>query len=106
VWMLLKKLSYLVFGNHWVLYNRKYLNLIINFVNVKNFVIVAINDLRYEAVFMFKYLCTYVYIYNLIRSCDWLYIYVPFRKQTLEWNYDLGISALKNVAFSANLSLI
>lgn len=57
-----------------------------------NFVILAISDSRYEAVITFKYIRTYVYIYNLIRSCDWLYIYVPFRKQTLQWNCDLGIS--------------
>jgi len=49
-----------------------------------NFVILAISDSRYEAVITFKYIRTYVYIYNLIRSCDWLYIYVPFRKQTLQ----------------------
>jgi len=67
-------------------------HLIINFVNVKNLSFLAISDLRYEAVITFKYVCTYVYICNLIWSCDLLYIYVPFRKQTLQWNYDLGIS--------------
>jgi hypothetical protein len=48
----------------------------------------VISDMRYEAVLTFKYICWH----NLIRSCDWLYIYVPFGKQTSEWNYDLSIS--------------
>ena len=63
MWVLLKKFSYLVLlllfiiiignCNPWVLYNRKYFNLI---VNVKNFAILVIKDFRYEAVLTVKYL--------------------------------------------------
>lgn len=74
-------------------------------VDVKNLIILGIIDLRYEAVLLFKYLHTYVYIYNLIQSCDLLYIYVPFRKH-FAVKLCLRYISLKNMAFSANLTFV